>query len=151
MAKKLTERRSNTMRALVLGSSLGAIAMVGTPTVGLAQGSALEQACAAVLTLRSSAAIENVLVNYSNSPCVPLLLAALSPERLSRISPAIVAELPVSQLRRIPIAVLTQLGIRAPQGTTRSVSVPGPRRSTPAPRFTDSNSSLATTSNSSQY
>ena len=142
MANKLTERPGNTMRALVLGSSLGALAMVGTPTVSLAQVRTLEQACAAVLTLRSAAAIENVLVNYSRSPCVPLLLSALSPEQLSRISPEIVAELPSSQLRRVPIAVLQQLGIRVPQGRQRGISVPGPNKSTSAPRRT---------SNSNQY
>lgn len=127
MTKKLTERSGTALRALVLGASLGALAMVGTPTMSLAQVSSVEQACAAVLTLRSPAAIEVVLTKYPYSPCVPLLLAALSARQLSRISPELVAELPRSQLRRIPSVVLEQLGLNGRLGDPRGISVLEPR------------------------
>jgi hypothetical protein len=123
MAKKLAERRGTAMRALVLGSSLSALAMVGTPTVSLAQSSSLKEACAAVLTLRSREAIENLLINYGRSPCVPLLMAALNAQQLSRISPELVAELPRSQLRKIPSVVLEQLGLNGRLGDPRGISV----------------------------
>ena len=86
---------SETMRSLIIGSSLGALAVIGTPTVTLAQSSA-EEACAAVLALRSPSAVEYVIETYADHPCVPRMLAALPVRVLTRIDPRIVAELPRS-------------------------------------------------------
>jgi hypothetical protein len=137
MAKKSKGRREASMRALVLSSALGALAMVGMPAASLAQGKSAQEACAAVLTLRSPRVIENVLTNYASDPCVPLLLAALSAKDLSRISPELVAKLPRAQLRLVPSVVLEQLGLdgrlgdphgvwAGQQGMSRGLSVQQP-------------------------
>ncbi|MET3900978.1 hypothetical protein ABIB57_004946 [Devosia sp. UYZn731] len=141
MTKMLTERRGSALRALVLGSSLGALTIVGTPMASLAQDSSAAEACAAVLTLRSPAAIEGMLTQYAYSPCVPLLLAALNARQLSRISPELVAELPRSQLRRIPSIVLEQLGLNGRLGDPDGVSVLQRHGSNGAPRAVPRNSS----------
>ncbi|GLQ58001.1 hypothetical protein [Devosia nitrariae] len=121
MATQSFDRRATSMRSLVLGPSLAVLTMVGTPSVSLGQNASLEEACEAFLNLRSPAVIERVIVNYADHPCVPLLLASLPAENLSRISPQVVATLPHAQLRKIPRVVLEQLGISARYDEPRSV------------------------------
>lgn len=121
MARQSPDGRAPSMRSLVLGPSLAALTMVGTPSVSLGQNATLEEACAAFLALRSPTVIERVIANYGEHPCIPLLLASLPAENLSRISPQVVATLPRAQLRRIPSVVLEQLGLDARLGSSRSV------------------------------
>lgn len=121
MARQSPYGRAPLMRSLVLGPSLAALTMVGTPPVSLAQTVSLEEACEAFLNLRSPAVIERVIVNYADHPCVPLLLASLPAENLSRISPQVVATLPRAQLRRIPGVVLEQLGLDGRLGSSRGI------------------------------
>lgn len=128
-------RRGASIRSLVLGSSLSALTLVGTLTPSMAQDDALRDACAAVLKLRDTRVIEQLLVEYAaSSPCIPLLLSALSARDLSRINPDLVAALPRAQLRRIPSAVLEQLGIDGRLGDSRGISaVEQPTNSDPYP------------------
>ena len=119
-------RRGASIRSLVLGSTLSAVTLVGTVTPGMAQDDELRRACAAVLRLRDTRVIEQLLVEYAaSSPCIPLLLSALSARDLSRINPKLVAALPRAQLRRIPPAVLEQLGIDGRLGDTRGIYAEG--------------------------
>lgn len=124
MAKQSLDRHATSMRSLVLGPSLAVLTMVGTPSISLGQSAALEEACEAFLNLRSPAVIERVIVNYADHPCIPLLLASLPAENLSRISPHVVATLPRAQLRRIPGVVLQQLGLDSRLGAPRSAPTP---------------------------
>ena len=121
MSRQSPARRTTSMRSLVLGPSLAVLTMVGTPSVSLGQSASLEEACEAFLNLRSPAVIERVIVNYADHPCIPLLLASLPAENLSRISPQVVATLPRAQLRRIPGVVLEQLGLDGRLGSSRGV------------------------------
>lgn len=121
MSRQSLERRTTSMRSLVLGPSLAVLTMVGTPPASLAQTASLEEACEAFLGLRSAAVIERVIANYAEHPCIPLLLASLPAENLSRISPQVVATLPRAQLRRIPSVVLEQLGLDGRLGNSRGV------------------------------
>lgn len=119
-------RSSASIRSLVLGSSLSALTLVGTVTPSAAQDDALRNACAAVLRVRDTRVIEQLLVEYAaSSPCIPLLLSVLSARDLSRINPNLVAALPRAQLRRIPPAVLEQLGIDGRLGDTRGIYTEG--------------------------
>lgn len=121
MTTQSNDRRATSMRSLVLGPSLAALTMVGTSPISLAQTVSLEEACEAFLSLRSPAVIERVITNYADHPCIPLLLASLPAENLSRISPQVVATLPRAQLRRIPNVVLEQLGLDGRLGSSRGV------------------------------
>lgn len=113
-----------------LGASLTSVAAATLTTPVMGQ-NPNEEACAFVLELRSPYTVERVLSEFPNDPCVPIMLAGMSPRLLARISPELVAALPPSQLRRVPPEVLAKLGIRAP--STRSVA-PTTNRPRPAPK-----------------
>lgn len=106
-----------------LGASLGTVVIAGFVTSPMAQ-SPSEEACAFVLELRSPYTVERILEEFPNDPCVPIMLAALSPQLLAKISPALIAALPRSQLRLVPKEVLDQLGL-----SNRNLPGIGPRRS----------------------
>ena len=112
------------MRSLVLGASLGSIAVVGMPMAASAQGATAES-CAFALKLRSASSVERMLENFPNDPCVPLMLGALPLRVLSRLSTQLIADLPRAQLRLVPRRVLQQLGLDpALGGAERTI---GPR------------------------
>ena len=115
--------RAPGARALILGASLSTIAAVGMTTAPRAQ-SAAEEACAGVLHLRSPFTVERVLRTFSDDPCIPIMLASLSPDLLSRINPDLVTALPREQLRNVPRSVLEILGIDPRLGSTRAIQNP---------------------------
>jgi hypothetical protein len=113
-------------RALVLGVSLGTIAIAGSVMPAAAQSEA-EEACAALFSLRSPFTIERVIRRFADDPCIPVMLANLPPNVLSRLDPEVIEALSPQQRRRIPQAVLDLIGVEgtgAPQGTSRSISNP---------------------------
>lgn len=122
---KQTSRRgrSTGARALILGASLSTIAVVGMTSAPRAQ-SAAEGACASVLRFQTVFRVERVLRRYGDDPCIPYMLAALSPGLLSRIDRELVMGLPPEQLENIPRAVLEIVGIDPRLGSTRAIQNP---------------------------
>lgn len=114
-------------RALVLGVSLSTIAIVGSASPSVAQ-SAAEEACSTLFSLRSPFTIERVIQRFPNEPCIPVMLANLSPDILSRLNPDILSSLSPQQLRRIPQGVLDIIGVetegRPRLGTSRTIDNP---------------------------
>ena len=121
--RKLKPNKSTGARALVLGASLSTIAVAGVTGAARAQ-SAAEEACAAVMHLRSPFTVERVLRDFADDPCIPFMLTALPPSLLSRIDGKLVQELSPRQLRNVPAAVLEILGLNPSLGTTRAIQNP---------------------------
>jgi hypothetical protein len=121
--KKLTPNKASGARALVLGASLSTIAVAGLTGAARAQ-TAAEEACAAIMHLRSPLTVERVLRDFADDPCIPVMLTSLPPSLLSRIDAKLVEGLSPRQLRNIPAAVLEILGLNPSQGTTRAIQNP---------------------------
>lgn len=116
------------LRKLVVGVSLGTIATVGSGTAVHAQNDSAYESCSFALNLKSASAINRVLETFPNDPCVPVMLASLSPRELSRIDRDLVAALPRAQLRKVPREVLAQLDLPANLGSSTSPGNSGQQR-----------------------
>lgn len=100
-------RRSGLTRSLLLGVSLGSIAVVqvgcATPQ---AQNEARtagteEQLCERALASADRSDVEELLRAYPNGRCVPATLSALPPETLAQISPSVAARLSPATLAQV--------------------------------------------------
>ena len=118
--KKSKRGPGSSTRALLLGASLSTLAIVGA-TAGARAQSAAEEACAAVLNLRSIYTIERVIERFPNDPCVPLMISSLSPQLLGKLNPELVNALPPSQQRLIPDEIRDMIGVDQGPGTRRSI------------------------------
>ena len=98
----------------LLGASLGTVVIAAF--TGPAMGQAGEESCAFVSELRSPYTVERILRQFPNDPCVPVMLAALSPQLLRRVDVKLIRDLPASQLNKVPGDVLEDLGISPTRG-----------------------------------
>jgi hypothetical protein len=99
---------------------LSSLAIAGA--TGVRAQSDAEEACAAVLSLRSIYTVERVLERYPNDPCVPLMLSALSPDLLAKLNPDLIDALPPSQQRLIPDEIRDLIGVNQRPGTRRTIT-----------------------------
>ena len=124
-----TRAGTDTKFGALLGASLGTVVVAGFASPALGQS---DEACSFVLQLRSPYTVERILEQFPNDPCIPVMLTSISPQLLSRLSPAKIMALPASQLRQIPQEILAKLGI----GLARTRNVPG---TNPTTTYTNNN------------